>query len=668
MSLKFSRRQFLIASGVSATGGLLAACGGAQPQAETQAPAVATSPAAAEPAVAGSKYTEAPALAERVKAGTLPPVDERLPIDPFVSEIKDSIGKYGGKLSSVVADPTGQLFETWDARTANIARLSMDLSSIEPWIAAGWEISDDYKELTVHLREGLKWSDGTPLTTEHVSFWYEDMLLNEDLTPVIETPLMPGGEPITLIVDDEYTFRVQFAVPYPTIIDTLPTLEPNRTRWWSPKQFLSKWHIKYNEDANALAQEEGFASWVEAFEFHRDESQTQQDADLPVLGAWVFDNRDTQGNTLYVRNPYYWAVDPEGNQLPYADELERLVVENREVLTAKVLSGETTHHSWFLTLADFPLYKQNEEAGNYTTRLHPDLRASEMGFAFNYTHQDEVLRELFNDVRWRQALSHAMNREEINELRFAGLGTPRNPIMHPGPSFWEDGMDQYYTEYNVDLANQLLDDVGLVYDADGKFRLRPDGQPMTLTMEHDAGRADYAETCNLIRAYWADVGVDVTVKPQDAQFLTQRWRANEHDIAVNAIGGGSEPYSRQNEPIRYRPPWHWPGAAMGGPLWRQWLDTDGAEGMEPPEIIKELWEITLEWQTELFGTDRYKELGKQMLTINAENVWLIGTVGLVPRVSIISNTVRNYPTEEDILSIEYNMWRYHLIQQWWIDE
>jgi peptide/nickel transport system substrate-binding protein len=190
---------------------------------------------------------------------------------------------------------------------------------------------------------------------------------------------------------------------------------------------------------------------------------------------------------------------------------------------------------------------------------------------------------------------------------------------------------------------------------------------MALTMEIDAGRADLTEIGNLIKSYWAEVGVNMTVKGQDQQFFMQRMRANEHEIGVWAIGGSSEPYSRQNEPIRYRPPWHWSTTPLGGPLWRQWLDTNGAEGVEPPEVIKELWDITVEWQAEPFGTERYNELGRQMLQINAENVWLIGTVGLVPRISIISNTVRNHPTEEDTLSIEFNMWTDHLIQQWWID-
>ncbi len=512
-----------------AFGLLLVACGAEQPAAQAPPAEESAPPQAAENAASAveGEYREAPQLAEQVAAGTLPPVDERLPVDPWVVEIKDTIGQYGGKLSSVVADPTANLFEISNARAASLARRSPDLSDIVPFVVEGWELSDDFTELTVRLREGLRWSDGTLLTTEHVQFWYDDILLNEELTPVVDQDLAPGDEVMKLVVDDDYTFRFQFAIPYPTIIDILPTLEP-----WSPKQYLSQWHINHNADAEALAADENFDSWFNAFLFHADSDETQQDADLPVLGAWIFVSQDTQGNTLYVRNPYFWGVDPEGNQLPYIDELEKLVVENREVLTAKVLSGSATHHSWFLTLADFPLYKQSEESGDYTVRLHPDLRASEMGFAFNYTHEDEVLRELFNDLRWRQALSHAINRDEINELRFAGLGVPRNPIMHPGPSFWEDGLDQYYTEYDVDLANQLLDEIGLEYDSDGKYRLRPDGEPLVLTMEVDAGRADLTEIGSLIKSYWEDVGVNLSVKGQDQQFFMQRMRANEHDIGV----------------------------------------------------------------------------------------------------------------------------------------
>lgn len=660
MTGRISRREFLIVSGATVAGGVAAACG--SPDAPPGAPAPEAPVPAPDAGMATGKYREAPELSALVETGALPPVDDRLPNEPWVMPVLDAVGRYGGELSSIVADPTANLFEISNARGAAMAGRSYDLGSIMPVAVESFQLNDASTELTVSLRAGARWSDGEPFTTEHVRFWYEDVLLNEELTPVVDKDLAPGGTPLQLEVIDDFNFKFVFAVPYPSVIDILPSLAP-----WAPKHYLAAWHINYNDQANAQAQAENFDAWYEAYQFHADAGETQQDAALPVLGPWQFEKQDTQGNTSYVRNPYYWAVDVEGNQLPYIDTLQKLVVENREVLTARVLAGEGTHHSWFLTLADFPLYKQNEAEGHFTARLHPDLRASEMGFAFNYTHPDETLRALFNNLKWRQALSHAIDRNEINELRFAGRGVPRNPIMHPGPSFWEEGLDQYYTEYDPTRSNQLLDEIGLAYDSDDRFRLRPDGQPLTLTMEVDAGRADLTEVGNLIKAYWAQVGVNVNVKGQDQQFFMQRMRANEHDIGVWAIGGSSEPYSRQNEPIRYRPPWHWSSTPLGGPLWRQWLDTGGAEGLEPPDIIKELWDITVQWQAEPFGTERYNELGRRMLQINAENVWVIGTVGLVPRPSVIRNTVRNHPQTENILSIEYGMWTHYQMEQWWLE-
>jgi peptide/nickel transport system substrate-binding protein len=687
MSRRMSRRKFLAGSGGLLSTGLLAACAGQQPApaAPTSAPQPTAAPAAAAttaptattaaaaaattaPAATAapvSKYNEAPMLAELVKAGQLPPVEERLPEEPWVIQPLDSVGQYGGKLSSIVADPTADLQEIEGALGRAIGGRTYDQQHILPAVVKEWQLSDDYTELRVVMRKGLKWSDGQPLTTADVMFWYEDIFSNTELTPTVDQKWAPGGTPMAFVADDDFTFTIKFAAPYPAILDFLPGLSP-----WAAKHYLAQWHKTHNPDADAKAKEEKYETWVQAFQFHMNMGQAlqlQQDKALPTLAPWKYDSQDTMGNRIYMRNPYYWAVDSAGNQLPYADAIERTVVENREVLTAKVLAGEGTHHSWFLTLANYPLYKENEQKGNYTTNLHPDLRASECGFCFNYTHNDEVLRTLFQDLRWRQAMSHALNRDEINELRFAGLGIPRQPIMHPEASFWQDGLDQMYIEYNPEEAGKLLDDIGLPWDAAKKFRLRPDGQALALTMEVDAGRADLTEVCNMIATYWERVGINLTVKTQDQQFFMQRMRANEHDIGVWAIGGSSEVYSRQNEPIRYRPPWHWTNTPLGGPLWRQWLDTKGAEGMEPPDVVKELWETSEAWRQTPNGTDEYRALGLKMLQLNAESLWCIGTVGLVPRVGIVKNTVHNAPNKDQILSIEYDMWRNYLIDHWWIE-
>lgn len=268
MTRRITRREFLVVSGATVATGLAAACGAGEPDAAADA-APAEAPAADEAAMPMGKYREAPELSEMVQAGLLPPVDERLPSDPWVLPVLREIGKYGGEMSSIVADPTGNLFEISNARGAALAGRSYDLGSIVPVAVESFSVNDDSTVLSVSLRPGQKWSDGTPFTTEHVSFWYEDILLNEELTPVVDKKLAPGGETLKLEVVDDFNFNFVFAVPYPVIIDILPSLAP-----WSPKQYLSQWHASYNENADAKAQEDNFDAWYEAFQFHADAGET----------------------------------------------------------------------------------------------------------------------------------------------------------------------------------------------------------------------------------------------------------------------------------------------------------------------------------------------------------------------------------------------------------
>ena len=320
-------------------------------------------------------------------------------------------------------------------------------------------------------------------------------------------------------------------------------------------------------------------------------------------------------------------------------------------------------------MANYPLLKSEEVRGGYTAGLYPDARASEFGFVFNYTHQDPVLREIFNDLRWRQAASHAINREEMNEIQFLGQGIPRQPIMDPGASFYGEGIDQYYVEYDVALANRLLDEMGLEWDSEGQWRLRPDGLPIRVNMEFWAGRGTWAQSGELIKGYWEDIGVDLSLTPRERGLYQSRLLANESDMGVWAIGGSSEAYSRQADPIRYRPPWHWPlNTPLGGVRWWEWYESGGARGEEPPAEIQRLYSVVDQWLDEPRGTERYLELGREMLQINAENAWLIGTIGLVPRVAVFDNRLRNIPAPGSLLSVEYGMYEPYRAEQWFFGE
>jgi len=692
MRSKISRREFLRTAAIAAAGTTLAGAVACQPQTvivekekvvketvevekvvkETvvvekekvvKETVVVEKEVMVTPVPTPSQSSEAPMLAEKTAAGDLPPVDERIPTEPMVLEPFESIGKYGSSLVQLAPDPTGADAGFGSTNDANsVATRSYDLRTIIPNVCKSWKLSDDYTEIVFEMRKGMMWSDGAPLTTEDVRYWYEDELLNEELTPTVDSKWKPGGEVMELVVDDDYTFRLRFAIPYPIIIDYLAG-----SGFWSPKRFLKEFHINYNPEAVEVAKSEGFDLWIESYGYHNETGNLQQDVDRPILLPWMWESQASNGDRFWVRNPYFWEIDTVGNQLPYPDYHERWVTGNLEVLAAKVIAGEGTHASWYLTLTDYPLFKENEGKGGYTAGLYPDSRASEYGLAFNYGHDDLFLRELFNDLRWRMAMSHAMNRDEMNELNFAGTGVPRQPIADPGASFYEEGIDQYYVEYDPDKANDLLDEIGLPWDANQEWRTRPDGTPLNLTLEFWASKSNVTDISELIKGYWGKVGINLTLKPEEKNFYQERLQSNETEMGVWAIGGGSEIYSRQNEPIRWRPPWHWMVTPLGGPRWREWLDSDGAEGLEPPEIIKELWDLTVQWLAEPFGTERYMELGKRIFQINAENCWLIGTVGLVPRVAVIKDTVRNAPKPGQILSIEYGMWTPAQAEQWWLD-
>ncbi len=613
-------------------------------------------------------YNEAPMLAEMVAAGDLPPVAERLPVNPLVQEVRDSIGQYGGTLVGYSPRVPDCDPETCSLLNASIAQFDYTFN-IVPDIAESWELSEDGLTFTVTLREGHRWSDGELLTTEDVQFWYNAVVLNDDVFLAnTDNGINVGGQIAELEVIDDYTFRFHYPERFVRVLDTITDFRP-----FLPEHYLSQFHAAYNDNADALAQEAGFDFWHEHFESKLlggtsgDPYFTVQDPDLPVLSAWMYESVDSQEATLFVRNPYYHVVDADGNQLPYVDYFDRRVETNNEVLKAQIVSGEATHAAFWLAIGDFPLLAESADSNGYVVNLHPDLRASEFGFVFNYTHEDPVLREIFNDIRFRQAMSHAINRPELQELVFLGQGTPRQPIFDPTASFYEEGIDQNAIAFDTALANSLLDDMGLEMGADG-IRLRPDGDPLQITFSYPSGSPIWnPDLTELVKGYWAEVGVDLLLDPIDINLYRERLVANDVDMGTWAIGGSSEVFSRNNAPIRYRPPFHWPNTALGGLGWYQWYESGGDQGVVPPEVVQDLYATIDAWTQEPRGSEAYAELGTEIMRTNAENLWVIGTIGLMPRPVVVDSQLRNAPGPDGVVSVEYWVWGPHQPEQWWFE-
>lgn len=595
-------------------------------------------------------FNEAPMLAEMVASGDLPAVEDRLPErdDIMVVQPRESIGTYGGEITFNATNPTSfgnTGFSAWDQQ---LTGFSTNWEVIFPEIAKSVELSDDLMVATVTLRQGMKWSDGTPVTADDVMFWYNDIMLHPEL-PNMPSQLSPGGEPVVVEKVDDFTVTFTASQPNPTF-----PIVVGRSSWgftFAPRHYLEQWHIDYNDDAQALAESEGYDTWAGAFEFHMNGQVGQDDfdPDLPVLKPWVLDEVDDFGNKFYVRNPYYWKVDTEGNQLPYIDRQVRLLLAEAEVVILNVQAGEIDYGFYNLEVSDLPVLKAGEADGDYTTILWPADQGAMSKYQFNITVSDPVLNEIFNDLRFRQAMSLAVNREEINDVLFFGQAVPRQWGVSSASVFYEDWMGSHFAEYDPEQANVLLDEMGLEMGDDG-VRLRPDGEPLSIVLWDAINRIPMSE---LMAEYWEAVGVDVEINPSTREAFQQALLANEVHASVWFADVVSEKDLYQR-PIWLRAPYGIDSTPVGGGLaWRNWFLTNGEEGEEPPEYQLEQMELVEQWQLTEIGSEEYLELGTLLVSRTVENMFHIGTVGEAPEVFVRSNLLHNFTPVEGVVYISH---------------
>jgi len=595
------------------------------------------------------KFNEAPMLRTKVAAGELPPVEERLPKEPVVVEPLEEIGQYGGTLNGVATAPM-----TWEdpaqVRSQMIADITVDdVNKAIPSTFKSWEYSEDMKTLTIHLRKGMKWSDGAPFTADDCVFWWEDIAKNKEIAPVMSEDFMPGGKLMEMEKVDDYTIRLHFSIPYPIFtkkfVHCICFPYPVSFGIYAPKHYLKRWHIKYNPKANELAKKEGYDNWWQAFKFHMDSLCTQQDPNLPTFHPWILKKR-TPTLEIFERNPYYHKIDTAGNQLPYIDELVSNVAGDMETANLKVISGEIDFAGMGLSLQNYPLYKENEKKGDYRILLWDSSRGSECCLAFNLNHKDPVLRKIFQDVRFRRAMSLAINRDEINEVVYLGRSVPCQATAFPTCSFYKEEWAKAYAQYDPKKANELLDEMGLTERDSAGFRLRPDGKTLAITIEYWAGETPKTPILELVREYWNAVGVKTEIKSEERSFYETRSAAGECDVGVWHLDRTLEDVLAIADGYMFNP------AGGGWELgycrqWATWFNTHGKEGEEPPEDVEELYQWIEKWR---FTTNKeeYIRLAQKIFNFHAENVWIIGTVGMSKLPIVIKNNLRNVPKEAGV--------------------
>jgi len=584
---------------------------------------------------AAGPYGEAPMLRKLVEEGKLPPVEERLPDQPSIVRPYEKVGVYGGQMNTVTG-MAGILHESQYMVYEPLLRFASDGTTIVPNVVTRWEMGDDSRSITLYLRKGMRWSDGVPVTVDDVLFAWYDVFLNEDLNVRAPSAFVVAGEPMEIQRMDDYTFRLVFKEPYGSVPYFL-----TRTMAWNsliqPKHYLKAYHPKYTprDKIMTVVNERDFTHWFELF---KDVNHTQRSLnnqtppDYPTISAWRVASVPSTGHVILERNPYYWKVDPEGNQLPYIDRIHSTYVGNPEARNLTFVTGDIDFGGSYTRFEDSPLFLSNRKKGRYSVYFWEENQGSRVAYFFNQTHPDPVLRKIFQDRRFRAALSLAINRQEINDIVYFGKCRPRQLTVNPTCSFLEPEFEKSYADYNPEEAGRLLDQVGLHTKPGGHWRYLPDGRQLVIACDV-YGIEPYRKTTELVKEHWGAVGVLLNWRVAGDSLIWIRVSGNEAHVFCTADDVATD-VMVLNEPLY--------GVAYWAPLWSRWLGTEGKHGEAPPRTIRDLYRM---WE-DLRATGDPQErvrLGKGLIRSQADNLWGIGTVGGTLNPIVVSRRLHNVP-------------------------
>ena len=592
-------------------------------------------------AAAGARaetLVETPMLAARVTAGQLPPVAERVPRTPLVADLEAygrTLGKLGGEIVSLVprARDIRYLSAISYARLVGYdAKLTLRADLLERF-----ENEDD-RVFTFVLREGHRWSDGHPFTTEDFRYYWEDVALNKELSP--------GGLPDFLLVEgkgprfeviDARTVRYTWDKPNPRFLPTLA--QPRDPFIYRPAHYLKSTHARYADKAalDEMAKKEKLKSWAQLH--HRlDDMFENTNPGLPTLQPWRPTTKAPANRFVFERNPFYHRIDKAGQQLPYLDRII-LDVAASGLMAAKANSGDADLLFRGLGMGDIPILKEGEKAHNYRTLLWPTARGSELALYPNLTTADPVWRKLNRDVRFRRALSLAIDRRMLNNALLFGLGTEGNDTIGEESPLFEQGFRTLNAGFDPTTASRLLDEIGLTKRNGAGIRLLPDGRELEIIVETDGDGGLIVDGLTLIAEFWRDIGVKLFVKPQDRTVL--RNRAYSGLTVMVAAQGLDLAMPTAEMPPSELAPMRQDNYAW--PRWGQYAETKGAAGesCDMPEA-QALDALYRRWMSTSNDAEQTR-IWKEMLQNHAENLWSIGTVAGAIQPIVLKVGLRNLP-------------------------
>ncbi len=602
-----------------------------------------------------TEFSEAPMLAEMVAAGTLPPVEDRLPSPEDVLVIKplNEIGKYGGTWRRGFTGPgDGQNGHRVAGGDRLLGWSSTEFPKETPNVAKSWETSDDGSEITVHLRQGMKWSDGEPFTANDYMFWYEHMYQNTELVPV-QSPFFSMDNGAKMEMVDDYTLKFTFPQANSLFLEVLGSsvnvfqgnaIEGrNAMGGFAPAHYMEQFHPDFADKAelDKLVADSGFDNWVNLF---KDRNTWSSNPDLPVITPWKTVSPATTDTWVLERNPYYFGVDTAGNQLPYIDRISMTLAQDLEVLNLRAIAGDFDYQSRHISLANLPVLLENQEQGNYTVYLDPAQHGADGAFQWNQSYQaDEEIGKWIRNVDFRRALSLAVDRDSINEIIFLGIGTPGSAVVaesspfNPGPEY-----RTLWSTYDPDKANEMLDAIGLTERDSEGFRVRTDnGERLIIDVPTIPAFIQFTQLAELVKEDWADVGIFANVVEQERSLVETQRSANQLQVFVWQNDGTDELYLYPYHALPIN------NSSGTGPAFGDWYSSGGTQGIEPPENVKKV--LDLFSQGLLATPEERVTIGKEIWSIITDEVWTMGTVGqsgAFMGVRVVKNNMGNIPSRQ----------------------
>ena len=581
-----------------------------------------------------SAFNESPNLAKLVKDGRLPSVDQRLPQAPLVVKPVDQVGQYGGEWRRAytgLSDLVGVRRVLYDP----LVRWTPDYK-IAPNLAKKWEVDETGRIFTFHLVEGIKWSDGAPFTSDDIMFYFEDILLNSELTSTPPNWLSSDGTPPKAKKIDDYTFTVEFEKPYSLFIDQLACPQ-GMELVTKPKHYLKQFHKKYAdpEKLEQLMASRNASTWVKLF---LDASSLRQalfvSDKMPSLCAWITKVPAPAKRFVMERNPYYWKVDTSGNQLPYIDTVVHELQAEAKTIVLKAIAGEIDMQGRHLGgMQNSVLLLASAANGNF--RLVPKTSTASVGvlLAPNLNHKDPVMRQILGDPRFRKAISHGVNRAEINKIVCRGKGVTRQAAPLPESDFFSASYEKAYLEHDPAKAAAYLDEMGLKAGPDGK-RTRSDGKPVQMSLDVSISVPGWVDTAEIVASNLKAIGIETEVKSETMELFRQRTQNAAHEIAIWPGDGGIE--------CLLEPRWYFPfnSESLNAPMYAQWFQSGGKKGEEPPADIKEMMQTFNEILSTV-SPERRKELFARILAMNEKNLYVIGLVHDPPDYYVVSKNMIN---------------------------